>query len=191
MAGKKIADYSAEDMAAAAGLPNAEMPMPKESYADVESALLSQDEQARMAQIHMEIAQNAQLAEAKYLADSKDRTNQILVHRVIDPHEPVRLQTVIHQWVNITPSICCEPDCGYDAAKAHGFVNGWDAIPPVMQYDSKRTVRQFVLETLGKHKAIRHQTVEPKHIRTAVQAKKAKEQRQHQIPGGFITNPNL
>jgi hypothetical protein len=155
-----------------------------------EFELLTPEEQARLAQIHFAAEEERLVKESQERLAKKDRSNQILVHITIDPHEGP-LATKIHKWVDITPSLCTEPDCGYDAAVKVGYKGGWKAIPEGLDFDSKRTMQEFVLETLARHRAAVHPVATPKHIRTKEQAEKQRKAKANQLPEGFVVNPSL
>lgn len=127
-------------------------------------------------------SQNA-LEEAK---NHKER-GEILTEVVIDPHEG-RLATIISYWETLTPSRCDYPRCSFDAAKAIGFKDGWDSIDELM-YVGKTNVRDFAIEKLAQHKAIKHSIEAPKHIRTAEEARAARGK--IPAPDTFIENPRL
>lgn len=153
---------------------------------------ISMDEQRRLAaQIRQnEIARLAQEAqEAKAIHAER---GEVFIARAIDPHAG-RLMSITSSWEPVTPSLCTEQGqygggCGWDAAKARGFKGGWDSIPENMTFDGK-PVREIVLKDLEQHKALRHVTSGPAHIRTPEQIRKAREQRQ--VPDTFIENPRL
>lgn len=151
---------------------------------------LSPEEEAQRihALIHeREMAALAAEAEAKKSIHAE--RGEKWVRRVIDPHEG-RLATVTGSWEPITPSLCLEPDCSYDAAKELGFKNGYDAIPEdlVLPWNGK-TARVHAEEVLRQHLAIKHPTGGPAHIRTPEQARAARANRP--LPEGFVTNPRL
>lgn len=112
---------------------------------------------------------------------------EVLTEKVIDPHEG-RLATVITFWEPLTPSRCDYPKCSFDAAKAIGFAKGWDSINEAM-YVGKTSVRDFALEKLAQHKAIKHMIGAPSHIRTAEEAREARSK--VPVPTTFIENPRL
>lgn len=141
------------------------------------SALLADREAAKLAK---------EASEAKAIHAER---GEIWIEKVIDPHEG-RLATVTGSWQPLTPSMCTEPRCGYDAAKERGFTNGYDSIPEDLVYPwNNKPARQDAEELLAQHKAVRHATSGPAHIRTPEQARAARAQRP--LPEGFIENPRL
>lgn len=131
------------------------------------------------------LAKEAEAAAAEHL----DR-GEILIEKVIDPHEG-RLATVLSYWTPLTPSLCTERKCGYDAAVAVGFTEGWDVIPEDMPFDQNQTMREFVESILARHQSIKHPSAAPKHIRTAAEARAIRAKVSHPLPGQFITNPHI
>jgi hypothetical protein len=163
-----------------------------EAPVDVELTL---DEQAKLA-AQIERHENAKLAEAAEAEKAAHaERGEVWISRVIDPHEPPRLQTITGAWEPITPSLCTESalhgrggGCGWDAAREMGFKGGWDSIPEDLMYGDI-TVRELALEKLRQHQSIKHVTSGPAHIRTPEQAKAVRAQRP--LPEGFIENPRL
>lgn len=153
-------------------------------------AILSAEEQTALARQQARLEMDRLAAEAEAAAAEHLERGEILVERVIDPHEG-RLATVLAFWKPLTPSLCQEPRCGYDAAEAVGFKEGWDSIPEDMPFDKTQNMREFVLQILARHKSIRHPSSAPKHIRTAQEAEAARKAPRYQRPEGFITNPNV
>lgn len=152
--------------------------------------LTPQEEQRRIARLIAE-REMAKLAEdANALKQQRVERGEIWVSKVIDPHEG-RLATVTGSWQPLTPSLCREPNCGYDAAKETGFKDGWDSIPEDMVLPwNGRTAREHVEVTLAQHSAIAHPTGgAPSHIRTPEQARAARANRP--LPETFIENPRL
>jgi hypothetical protein len=153
------------------------------------------DEQKRVAALiaNREMAKLAQ--EANETKSGHFERGEMWVSRVIDPHEG-KLATITGSWEPITESMCVEAGprgggCGWDAAKAVGFKDGWDSIPEdlVLPWNGK-TMRAHVLEKLAQHKAIEHPTAgTPGHIRSREQAIAARANRQ--VPETFIENPRL
>lgn len=153
---------------------------------------ISMEERRKLAaQIaHAERARLAQ--EANKARDEHIERGECFIARAIDPHAG-RLMTITSSWEPITPSLCTEQGnygggCGWDAAKMHGFTGGWDTIPENMTFNGQ-LVRDYVLEKLEQHKALRHVTNGPTHVRTPEQIRKAREQRP--VPDTFIENPRL
>lgn len=154
---------------------------------------ISMDEQKRLAaQIvqdeRAKLAQEAQEAKAAHA-----ERGEVFIARAIDP-QAGRLMSITSSWEPVTPSLCTEQGqygggCGWDAAKARGFKNGWDSIPENMVFDGK-PVREIVLKDLEHHKALKHVTSGGvAHVRTPEQMRKAREQRP--VPDTFIENPRL
>lgn len=159
--------------------------------------LTPQEEQRRIAALIAD-RERAKLAEEAAAAKSYHaERGEIHIKKVIDAHEG-RLATVTSFWTTITPSMCAENathgyggGCGWDAAKARGFKNGWDSIPEdmVLPWNGK-TARQDVEELLAQHKAIEHPTSGGvSHIRTPEQARAAHANRP--VPETFVENPRL
>jgi hypothetical protein len=170
-----------------------QIPMPEVSPAipsDDDFELLTPEEQARLAQIHFAAEQERLALEMEARMAEKDRSEQIQVHICIDPQSGP-LATWIHRWIDVTPSVCTEPNCGYDAAVRIGYTKGWNQIPEGLEFDSKQTMQEFAVETLKRHKAFKHPVATPKHIRTKEQAEKQKFQRVERLPDGFVRNPSL
>lgn len=151
---------------------------------------LSEEEGAQLARHQAKLEMDRLAKEAEEAASEHLERGEILVERVIDPHEG-RLATVLSYWRPLTPSLCPEARCGYDAAEAVGFREGWDSIPEDMPFDQKQSMREFVVTILERHKSIRHPASAPKHIRTAEEAAAARRAPRHPRPEGFVTNPNV
>jgi hypothetical protein len=141
------------------------------------AALIADREQARLA------------AEANAVKQERAERGQKLVRRVIDPHEG-RLATVTSSWETLTPSMCLDADCNYDAAKERGWKNGYDSIPEdlVLPWNNK-SARQDAEDLLAQHVAIAHSSAGPAHIRTPEQVRAIRAQRP--VPETFVTNPRL
>lgn len=165
--------------------------MPEAQISEVE---LEPQDAAKLLQIHAEEDQAFMARMAEERLEAKDRTNMVQVNKVIDPHEG-RLATVLKVWVEVTPSLCI--DCGYDAAVAIGYgrpdpltgKTGWHRIPETLMFDSNRSVRDFALSTLERHKSIRHPGGKSDRIKTRAEVKAIKNR--PQLPEGFVTNPKI
>jgi hypothetical protein len=155
---------------------------------------LDDSDAARILQIHAETDQQFMARTAEMQLNARDRTNMVQITRVIDPHEG-RLATIRKIWVEVTPSLCI--DCGYDAAEAIGFgrphpisgKTGWHSIAEDLQFDVNRTVREFALQTLERHKIIRHAAVRQDKIKTRAEVKNLRKR--SALPEGFVTNPKV
>lgn len=153
-------------------------------------ALLTEEEQLALSRQRQRLEMDRAAEAAEEAAALHLERGEILVEKVIDPHEG-RLATVSAYWKPVTPSLCLEPKCGYDAAEAVGFAEGWDSIPEDMPFDQTQSMREFVATILERHKSIRHPSSAPKHIRTAEQAMAARRAQRYARPEGFVTNPKI
>ena len=161
---------------------------------DIPQAAGPVDDQERLNALiaNEEMKKLAAIAEAT--RGSRFERGEMCIFRVIDPHEG-KLATITSSWEPITESMCTEAGdrgggCGWDAAKAVGFKDGWDSIPEDMMLSWKGvSARAHVLEKLAQHKAVAHPTAGPKHIRTPDQAIAARANRP--LPETFVENPRL
>lgn len=165
------------------------MATPRISQKVQEEILTPDEEQRRIAMLIADREQQRLAEEARAANLERVERGQKLVRRVIDPHEG-RLATVTSSWEPLTPSMCLDADCSYDAAKERGFVNGYDSIPEdmVLPWNGK-TARQDAEDLLAQHTAIAHSTAGPAHIRTPEQVRALRAQRP--VPETFVTNPRL
>ncbi len=151
--------------------------------------LTPQEEQQRIATLIAEREMARLAAEANDAKTIHAERGEKWIERVIDPHEG-RLATITGSWEPLTPSLCQEPRCPYDAAKEMGFKDGYDSIPEdlVLPWNGK-TARQHAEAVLAQHVAIKHPTGAATHIRTPEQTRAARANRP--LPEGFISNPRL
>lgn len=160
----------------------------------VDQSVLSEEEQSLIAQqiAHEEMKRLAQ----EEMAAASARAERGEVHRMktIDAHEGKLATVTSLGWAPMTPSMCtADPNCCFDAAEALGFKGGWESIPITMlsPINHQQLMRDFAVEKLELHKALRHASAGPSHVRTAEQAKAARRASQHPLPEGFIINPRL
>lgn len=158
----------------------------KELTPDVE---ISADEAAAVGRQIADL-ETARMAKAAR-EETARRTSAGQINRLkcIDPHVGMLATYTPTGWMALTPSMCTlNEKCCFDGAEAIGFKQGWDSIPEDLKWRNG-TMREYALQQLADHKALRHATGGISHVRTAEEAVAARAERT--IPEGFIENPRL
>lgn len=160
--------------------------------ADAQSVELTpEEEQQRLSQLVADYEQTKAAKAAREETAAHFERGQIHRMKCVDPHAGKLATWVSLGWVDQTPSMCdADQKCCYDGAEAIGFKGGYDSIPEdlVLPWNGK-TARQHAEEVLAQHKALRHATAGPAHVRTPEQARAARAERP--MPDTFIENPRL
>jgi hypothetical protein len=108
-----------------------------------------QDQQAINSQRAMEQEQARLTAEKIELPKGTGKTF-ILQEIKVDQFNLIR------RMVELTPSMCKERNCGYDAAKQAGYNAGWETVPQAQVLPSGKTMGDTLLGLLQYHVATAH-----------------------------------
>jgi hypothetical protein len=157
----------------------------KKNVEVIDQAGLTAADRADMARIHSQLA--AEKAAAEALNAPVHGPDEVYKEWAVDPHEQ-RLATIRRGWFKLSPSLCPDEGCVFDAAVAMGFTTGWEEINPALRISETETVRERAEKILSQHIALRHPPATAK-TRTAAQAHAARKG--PQLPEGFIVNPAL
>jgi len=93
-----------------------------------------------------DITQRAAQAQADRVEQARERGKRYIVQEIkVDQYNTLR------RTVELTPSMCEERNCGYDAAKAIGYGAGWTSVPTQNMLPSGKRLGESILGLLAQH----------------------------------------
>lgn len=93
-----------------------------------------------------EIDDAAKQAQADKVDIPKERGKKFIIQEIkVDPHNMIR------RMIELTPSMCRERNCGFDAAKQIGYMSGWTTVPTGNLLPSGQRLGEALLGLLEHH----------------------------------------
>lgn len=92
-----------------------------------------------------------QAIDDEYARQTADKITIPKGKRFIIQEIKVDAHNTIRRLAELTPSMCRERNCGYDAAKEIGYTAGWETVPGDQILPSGKTLGDAVLDLLNHH----------------------------------------